>query len=176
MEATCTGSTGKSPHFLLVFDFDNTIINGNTDGEIIRAQRLLGKISSGMNYVTDSQGWSFTMSNALKELHENGSTPNEVCKIVTDIPLVDGMKDVFQVLEKFKGKHDIIMLSHSNTVFVDEILKFQMVEHVFDEIHTYKANWSEDGLLKVDPYTDEKKCPYCPSDFCKGKNIIYCNT
>ena len=38
---------------LLIFDFDNTLIDKNTDAEIINAQKLLGQCLSGKRYHFD---------------------------------------------------------------------------------------------------------------------------
>ena len=35
---------------LLIFDFDNTLIDKNTDAEIIKAQKLLGQCLTGKRY------------------------------------------------------------------------------------------------------------------------------
>jgi len=157
---------------LIIFDFDNTVIDKNTDGEIIRAQSLLGQCISAKNYFKNDVGWAESMSYTLKELHLNNINKQEIDKIILDIPLTPGFDEVFDTLRKHKERFDCIMLSHSNTYFIDLLVKKYNLGNCFDSIHTYECEWQgkdESGPLYVKPYdTLSVDCDICPPDFCKG--------
>lgn len=99
---------------LLIFDFDNTIIDKNTDSEIIKAQNLYGKCLSGKRYLKNDLGWAETMSLALADLHQNNISQKDIDKIIEDIPLTPGFEKVFEFLRQNQEKCECIMLSHSN--------------------------------------------------------------
>lgn len=155
---------------LIIFDFDHTIIDKNTDQEIINAQSLLGKCISAKNYFQNNVGWAESMTYTLKDLHGSNVSKEQIDKIILDIPLTYGMNELFNTLRSHKEKHDCIMLSHSNTYFIDLLLKKHGIEDCFDSIHTYHCEWQgEKGPLLVKPYDSlSVYCKICPPDFCKG--------
>ncbi|XP_066921505.1 pyridoxal phosphate phosphatase PHOSPHO2-like [Clytia hemisphaerica] len=154
---------------LLIFDFDNTIIDKNTDSEIIKAQNLYGKCLSGKRYLKNDLGWAETMSLALADLHQNNISQKDIDKIIEDIPLTPGFETVFEFIRQNRERCECIMLSHSNSYFIDLLVKKYSIGDCFDSIHTYEAEWMKDGPLLVKPYHPFLvNCQICPPDFCKG--------
>ena len=63
----CNSSSDKGKKYLLVFDFDRTIIDDNTDGVVIQ---MLERLTGCSHPQVEGDGWSTTMSNALKHLQQ----------------------------------------------------------------------------------------------------------
>ena len=46
----------------------------------------------------------------------------------------------------------IIIISDSNSVFIDHILRFRNLDQYVDKVFTNPAKWLEDGRLEIQPY------------------------
>ena len=46
----------------------------------------------------------------------------------------------------------IIIISDSNSVFINHILEVQKMDHLVDKVFTNPAHWTEDGKLLIQPY------------------------
>lgn len=156
---------------LLIFDFDNTIIDKNTDAEIVKAQSIWGQCVAAKNFFTNAVGWAESMSYTLRDLHESNFSRKKIDQVILGIPLTDGMQNVFDVLNSNKNAHDIIMLSHANSYFINLLSRKYNFGLCFDEIFTYESEWKGfEGPLVVKAHDEvEVNCSICPSDFCKGK-------
>lgn len=161
------GSRGKQK-YLVIFDFDNTLISKNTDQEIIRTQSLVGKCVSAKNWFTNTVGWAESMSFTLKELHENNFSKQDIDNIIKTIPLLDGMLNAINVLKDKKDNVELVMVSHSNSYFIDILLREFNMGSLFDIIYTYQSEWINEQLF-IKPYdVPHTMCELCPIDFCKG--------
>ena len=120
----------------------------------------------------DKLGWSEVMSAVLKELHEKGKTKEVIRQCILKIDFVEGMKELLDAFVQKSSEDglgiDIIIISHSNSYFIDILLSRENLKSYFKEIHTYPAAWTGD-ILKVNKYHDVPcKLGLCPKDFCKG--------
>ena len=160
-------------NFLFVFDFDLTMINRNTDGEIIKVHNKLKNSLPAKSCIEKNAGWSQTMTYALKELYRNKILKSNIDEIILNIPLTAGFVDVFDVLRKHAGKYDCIILSHSNKYFIDILLEKYGIKDIFNIIYTYDCEWvNSNNQLVVKPFDEPlNSCNICPVDFCKGKCI-----
>ena len=165
-------SAVQTKKYLIVFDFDNTIISKNTDGEIVKAQSLLGQCIAAKNFYTNAVGWATSMSYTLKDLYVNSIYRKEIEDIILRISLIEGMKDVFDILRAKTENHQIVLLSHSNKYFIELLLTKFDLKDSFDIIYTYDSEWIENGeQLIVHAYDiPDTCCDLCPIDFCKGKS------
>ena len=46
----------------------------------------------------------------------------------------------------------IIVISDSNSVFIDHIMKTRGLHHLVDKVFTNPATWNKDGKLLIEPY------------------------
>ena len=46
----------------------------------------------------------------------------------------------------------IIIISDSNSVFIEHILKVKKMDHLVDKVFTNPARWTEEGKLVIEPY------------------------
>lgn len=153
---------------LMIFDFDHTITDKNTDVEV---QKLApgGNIpkSSELRGLTASQGWTQFMGAVFNLLHENQTTQADILSLMSNLDFVEGMK---HLLESAVAdlKATIIIISDSNTVFIDHILEVKGCKELFDEVFTNPAKW-EDGKLLIEPYHDQDSCKLSTRNLCKGQ-------
>lgn len=154
---------------LIVFDFDNTLVDGNTDLEIIKLEKVF--VPSLCLPDEDSQGWSYRMTSALEVVHKHHVNKSQISELMIGIPLIPGFQHLLHLLERIQSRvHTIHICSHANSYFIDVILNHHNARHVFRSVNTFEATWLEDGSLKILPYhSTPTGCSLCPSDFCKGE-------
>ncbi len=152
---------------LLVFDMDSTIIEKNTDLGIIDLLNLRSERKiDGFNY---SKDWTITMRDVFQNLKKLNYNVNDVKSIIESIELNDGFKEVFHFLTENKHIFDSIIISGSNTLFAEWIVKKNKLDHLFHNIYSNKASICEDNLIKIERcHTHE--CESCNP--CQCKRII----
>ena len=63
----------------------------------------------------------------------------------------------------------IIIISDSNSEFINHILKERGLSGRVDKVFTNPANWSEEGKLKILPYHHQETCKLSTENLCKGQ-------
>jgi len=153
---------------LLVFDFDHTVTDLNTDVEV---QKLApgGEIpaSSEMRGLYSDKGWTEFMGAVFTLLHENNVTQAEILSLMSGLQFTPNMRDLLEVSVKDLGA-TIIIISDSNSVFIDHILKVNKLDHLVDKVFTNPASWTEDGKLVIQPYHHQETCTLSTKNLCKG--------
>lgn len=153
--------------FLLVFDFDHTIVDENSDTWIVKCapnSKLPDEIRNSYR-----QGhWTEYMSRVFRYLGDSGVTEEEIKRTMITIPFTEGMKDLLDFIGKHKGSFDCIILSDSNSVFIDWILKAADFCQVFDKVFTNPASFDSYGYLNVQNF-HVHSCAKCPINLCKRK-------
>ena len=91
----------KGVPILIVFDLDNTILNVNTDYEII--DLIKKKSPEKIKERANKENWSFYMNNILDILHKENIKIEEIKKIIDSSPLNIGFKELFQFIESNKS-------------------------------------------------------------------------
>lgn len=163
---------------LFIFDFDYTIVNKNTDGEIIELNKQIEDSSNDSFELAESPlpqdaGWSEEMTATLQQLHKKGATKKQIDEVILNIPLTDGFTCVFDMLRKHAGRYNCVMLSHSNCYFIDLLIDKYNLSDVFNSIYTYDCEWVDNNTRLFVKRYDETSfaCEICPSDFCKGEFV-----
>ena len=151
---------------LVIFDFDNTLIDGNTDALILDMLPMLGNIS--MYYEKGGRGWGEVMNSALETIAQSGLGKTDIDECILALKISEPVKCMLSMLMADE-RTDLIILSHSNEYFIDLLLlEFEIDKSKFNGIFTYPAEWN-DKQLRVKRFYEEKlECRYCPNDFCKG--------
>lgn len=152
---------------LLVFDMDSTIIEKNTDIGIISLlnSRSENKIEN-FDYTKD---WTITMREVFQNLKKLNFSVNDLKTIIESIELNEGFKEIFDFLSENKHSFESIIISGSNTLFVDWVIKKNGIENVFTKVYSNKADLCEQNLIKIDP-THAHECDSCNP--CQCKRIV----
>lgn len=153
---------------LMIFDFDHTITDKNTDVEV---QKLApgGNIpqSSELRGLYSSQGWTQFMGAVFHLLHQNQTTQTEILTLMSKLDFVDGMEELLEsVVSDLKAT--IIIISDSNSVFIDQILEVKGYKELIDQVFTNPAKW-QDGELLIEPFHDQDTCKLSTRNLCKGQ-------
>ncbi|CAM4629613.1 pyridoxal phosphate phosphatase PHOSPHO2 isoform X1 [Lepidochelys kempii] len=153
--------------FLLVFDFDYTVIDENSDTWIVKCapeEKLPNKLRNSYQ----KGHWTEYMSRVFRYLGDSGVKEDEMKRTMTTIPFTTGMRDLLDFIGKNKDVFDCIIISDSNTVFIDWILKAANFHEVLDEVFTNPATFSGAGYLTVQNFHSHH-CAKCPKNLCKRK-------
>jgi len=153
---------------LMIFDFDHTITDKNTDVEV---QKLApgGNIpqSSELRGLCSSQGWTQFMGAVFDLLHQNQTTQTEILSLMSGLDFVEGMDHLLHsVISDLSGT--IIIISDSNSIFIDHILETKGCKDLISKVFTNPARWV-DGKLLIEPYHDQDTCKLSTRNLCKGQ-------
>nr|XP_003706641.1 PREDICTED: probable phosphatase phospho2 [Megachile rotundata] len=151
---------------LVAFDFDHTIANDNTD---VVARKLLPKekLPDSVKDLHRSSGWIPYMGKIFELLHNNSIDVKQIKNAVVNIPPVPGVDELLRELHT-RGC-EIIIISDSNTLFINEWLKSKNLNHVITETFTNPAKISDDGMIRVDMYHVQNSCKLSTVNLCKGQ-------
>ena len=152
---------------LLVFDFDHTVVDGNTDVKILDV--LKSRNVTPCKY-DPSTGWTEYMKNVFYECERNGVTQSEMLSTLKELEMTDGMKVLFQTIKEFKDVLKVIVASDSNSWFIDILLLHFDIKDQIDGIYTNPAHWN-DNLLELKRYTTNETCCRCPVNMCKAEIV-----
>lgn len=151
---------------LAVFDFDHTIIDGNSDVEITK---LLNKkhIPKEIKELHKSDGWTAFMQAIFELLHRQGIKEKAIKTLISSLPAVPGMPELIKVLnENFNT--DIIIISDSNSYFINSWIDANNLESNILKVFTNPANFEND-LLHIKMYHLQDSCKLSTKNLCKGQ-------
>lgn len=127
---------------LAIFDFDNTVVNLNVYSLI--DDLLSEKVPDNLSEIEKAFGWIARM-NALFEsncLNEQ-KVRNVLDKILIDDKMITFMKDLFE------NGYEIIIISDSNTYFINYILEANRIREYVREIYANVGCFTEAGFFKL---------------------------
>ena len=106
------------------------------------------------------------MDHILLTLHSSGVQSDTLLQHMREIPFDDDMKAACRLMSDHQSVTAII-LSDSNTVFIETILSHANLGEVFSRTVTNPAQLLADGRLTVQRY-HQHSCSLCPPNLCKG--------
>lgn len=151
--------------FLIAFDFDDTVIAANSDLYICRLAPQ-GEIPKHIKDLYSKNGWTHYMSAIFTYLHENGTVPADMFRCMREIEFINGMKGLFRFLND--NNFDIIIISDSNSVFIDCILTSAGIAPLVQKVYTNPAKFDENGQLRLQCYHLQDWCDLSTVNLCKG--------
>ena len=151
---------------LIVFDFDHTVVDGNTDVKILD---VLGDKKDSIKYES-STGWTEHMRQIFVQCEEQGVTPADMMSVLKELALTKGMRILFQTIRDSKDKLKVVIASDSNSWFIDVLLSHFGIKDIVDEVYTNPAEWKS-NLLLLKRYTTNEKCTKCPINMCKSEIV-----
>ncbi|XP_012882461.1 PREDICTED: pyridoxal phosphate phosphatase PHOSPHO2 [Dipodomys ordii] len=155
---------------LLVFDFDNTIIDDNSDTWIVQCapdQKLPIELQDSYQ----KGFWTEFMGRVFKYLGNEGVGEDEMKRTMLSMPFTPGVVELFNFIRENKDKFDCIIISDSNSVFIDWILEAADFHDVFDNVFTNPAAFDSNGHLTVENY-HAHSCDRCPKNLCKNVVLV----
>eukprot|EP00096_Caligus_rogercresseyi_P002150 TRINITY_DN1406_c0_g1_i1.p1 TRINITY_DN1406_c0_g1~~TRINITY_DN1406_c0_g1_i1.p1 ORF type:complete len:248 (-),score=33.60 TRINITY_DN1406_c0_g1_i1:155-898(-) len=152
---------------LIAFDFDFTIVNQNTDIEV-QSTAPGGSIPTEVKAKWNASQWTEYMRNVFLHLHSRSVTKDNILARMKDLTFTPGFKELIVDLHDKQGA-ELIIISDSNSVFINFILEGNNLKKYFSAIYTNPATWSESGLLQIRPYHHQTHCSLSSSNLCKGE-------
>lgn len=134
---------------LVAFDFDHTIVDKNTD-IVVKDLLPKGKIPDEVKKLYRSDGWTAYMQKIFELLHQNGISYEKINDAVKNIPATKGLGDLLKAL--YKADCDIIIISDSNSVFINEWLEANQLKNTINKVFTNPAHYDREGLLNIQMY------------------------
>lgn len=154
---------------LVAFDFDHTICDDNTD---LVVQKLLSEetIPKDVQNLRKSSGWIAYMGRIFELLHENSVNAGQIEDAIVGIPAVAGIEKLLASLHD--NGHEMIVISDSNSVFINCWLRSRRLERVVSRVFTNPARYDGDGRLRVNAYHTQHTCQISAVNLCKGQILM----
>lgn len=150
---------------LAVLDFDDTVVDGNTD--TIVADLLEKSAISSVRHLYQKDGWTAYMQAIFILLHSHGFGQAEITKTIANIPSVEGFPSLIRDLRD-KLNYDVIIVSDSNSYFIDCWLETNGLKGYISRTFTNPARF-DDGVLKIEMYHLQDYCDLSTKNLCKGQ-------
>jgi len=160
----------KSSSTVIVFDFDLTIIDCDSDSWVIEQ---LGATQL-FQTLLPTLPWNTLMDKMMGELHDQGKTISDIEESLKTIPLYPEM--IRAIKFAFSLGCDLRILSDANMFFIKTILQAHDLLQYFTEIKTNPSFVDETGRLRIQPFHPFTEgsphgCSLCPPNMCKGAII-----
>ncbi|XP_077482723.1 putative phosphatase phospho1 isoform X1 [Stigmatopora argus] len=161
-----TAAPPHEPRFLVLFDFDETLVNENSDDAVLRAlpgQRLPDWLKNSYR----EGHYNEHMQQILTYMAEQGVSRNAVRSAVEGIPATPGTLALLHFLQNRQPDFELVVISDANMFFIDTWLKRAGVRQLFRKIFTNPASFDDgDDRLVLLPF-HAHSCPRCPDNMCK---------
>lgn len=155
---------------LIVFDFDETIVDCNSDSWIHQLAPNK-RIPDHIEY-RHGQDYFRHVQSVLTYLHENKVTEQDYIKCLSTMPSVPGMiETLITTLGKKPEKYDMVILSDANSFFISSYLKAKSIDNLFSTVLTNPARFTTDGQLLIDEYHVQTHCSMSARNLCKGEAL-----
>ncbi|XP_071447513.1 pyridoxal phosphate phosphatase PHOSPHO2-like [Hetaerina americana] len=150
---------------LAAFDFDNTIIEGNSD---IVVKNLLPdeELTEDVRCLYKSDGWTAYMRRIFQLLHGSNFSPSDILSAVRNVPFTPGMKELLKWLHEVNG--ETIIISDSNSVFINDYLQNSSLDKCVTKVFTNPAVFNDSACLEIEMYHYQDWCKLSTKNLCKG--------
>ncbi|XP_024151984.1 pyridoxal phosphate phosphatase PHOSPHO2 [Oryzias melastigma] len=151
--------------FLMVFDFDHTVVDENSDLWVVRCLPS-GRLPSSIEGSYRGGLWLEYMCRVMKYIGDQGVGPDDVRGVMESIPFTDGMPDLLTFILENKSAVDCIVISDSNSLFINWVLQAAGLHAAVDKVFTNPAEFDGAGRMVVRPH-HAHDCSKCPPNICK---------
>ena len=188
-------STNSDGRFLYAFDFDHTIVDGNSDTAI--HELAVPPIPDEVHRFYNGANWTEYMNVVFRYLWDHGVKVDDIINHVKDMKLtkgelyitiqlyvnrfsitnvaffvkITGMGDLLVRIGqavKEKPQDHLVIMSDANDLFIKA--RMAALDVPVNAIFTNPATLSEDNsLLQISPFENQTCCQVCPKNLCKGK-------
>ncbi|GMI92701.1 PHOSPHOETHANOLAMINE/PHOSPHOCHOLINE PHOSPHATASE3 [Hibiscus trionum] len=151
---------------VVVFDFDRTLIDGDSDRWVVTEMGL----SDLFHQLRSTLPWNSLMDRMMKELHSRGKTAEDIAECLKKTPL--NPRTAAAIKSAYALGCNLMILSDANQFFIEKILEHHGLSGCFSKIYTNPTFVDEEGRLRIFPYHDSTLSPHgcsrCPTNLCKG--------
>jgi pyridoxal phosphate phosphatase PHOSPHO2 len=149
---------------LIIFDFDNTIIDGDTYETLIN---LLNKEEFEKTISNSNVTWSEYLKLLFNKLKENGMNTEAIKKHVLSLEFIKNIKDVFEFIKENRERYTSIIISGSIKTLIHHIMEHNGYIDVIDAIFSNESSIDDDNYYYY-VQVDHKKCEECNFSICKS--------
>ncbi len=149
---------------LIIFDMDHTILDLNTDVELINI--LKKKCPEKINALKHTDNWALHMHNVLNLMKNEGFEISEIKTLIESLEMNTGFRDLFGFIKDNDNKFEVIIFSGCNTIFIEWIIKYRQLENLVYRYYSNIAQYTQDGAIAVEP-THNHDCLDCDRSQCK---------
>ena len=148
-----------------MFDLDQTLIYEDSS---IWTFSLCPELKLKETHSKEYTGWTKFMDHVFFLIHKQGRTKDEIIEHMKKIPLIEQAKVAVCAIHE-NNSADSIILSDSNTMFINSILEGCGMRHMFKSVISNPAHFESDGRLRVEDYHSHT-CETCQDapNLCKG--------
>ncbi len=155
--------------FLFAFDFDHTILDGNSD-LMVQAAYNVEPIPEYFKVMAKERG-TVTYLQELFRFHY----PREIRKkdyhsVLDNIPFVPGLPECIVELKRLGA--ELIVVSDANSYFIRHVLQHHKLLKHFSEIFSNPGYVDSKGQLIISPYMNNVECKMSSRNLCKGKVLM----
>lgn len=177
----------KLKKWLIAFDMDHTILDGNSDYLIRDLLKPNKKIEINSYCRLNKLSWMSEMQMVFDELHYSKISINEIKDKIISIPFTKGMIELFDFLRKLKLENEsynynknqildnksikiqIIILSGANMMFIKWVIEKMNIQDLIDNYYSFSCLEYNNKLILGKFH--EYKCNTCDPFLCKKKAI-----
>ncbi|XP_035689759.1 pyridoxal phosphate phosphatase PHOSPHO2-like [Branchiostoma floridae] len=156
----------KRDKILAVFDFDDTLIDCESDVWIVKLCTG-GRAPDWMWEKRRKRHYMEFLEHFLQYLHDNGVTPMDILDFMASVPYTEGMEAALKLIGKNSNKFDCMVVSGANVMFIEATLKAHNVEQAVNKIYSNHGRVDDEGRMHVWAY-HKHQCTICTADICKG--------
>ncbi|PXF48325.1 Pyridoxal phosphate phosphatase [Gracilariopsis chorda] len=155
---------------LFVFDFDDTLVQGNTDLQPV--DKLAPDLHDTHlnNHTLRQRGWTFLINEVLGVLHSRNISPDQILNSAAETPMPTPIQQTLVTLSQ-TPQVECCIASDANSLYIDACLRANNLSarNFTAGIFTNPAHVDNDRVF-VRPFESEShSCPQCPVNICKGK-------
>ncbi|KAG2460704.1 probable phosphatase phospho1 isoform X1 [Polypterus senegalus] len=155
--------------FLIFFDFDETIINENSDDSVVRAAPGQ-KLPAWLRDTYREGHYNEYMGRVLSYMGDQGVREEDLRTVVEKIPVSPGVPSIFSLLRAHQDLFEVVLISDANMYVIETWLQAAGLRQLFRCILTNPAGFDARGYLVLKPYHTHA-CQRCPANMCKQKII-----
>ncbi|KAJ3691953.1 hypothetical protein LUZ60_012303 [Juncus effusus] len=154
---------------VVVFDFDKTIIDCDSDNWVI--DDLGG--TERFDELLLTLPWNSGMDKIMEEFHSQGKSIEEIKEILKRAPLYPNT--ICAIKSAYALGCELRILSDANIFYIETILQHHELTGYFSEIISNPSYVDNEGRLRISPYHDFNTSSHgcslgiCPPNMCKGK-------
>ncbi|KAJ6225233.1 hypothetical protein RDWZM_003778 [Blomia tropicalis] len=155
---------------LFVFDFDETIVNCNSDTYIDRLAPG-GVIPEQLwkSFKNDND-WTAYMQQVFAYLHSVGIREDAYKKCLATMPFVEWLPKLLANLENgtTNKRFEVVIISDANSFFIGYALEHHKLNHIFMKVFTNPAHFDANGCLQIERFHEQNWCKLSSRNLCKG--------
>lgn len=155
----------QEPRFLVLFDFDETMINTNSDEAVLCAmpdQELPDWLKNSFR----EGHYNEYMQKVLAYMREQNVSEESIRSAIVAVQPTPGLLNLLQYLQSHQQDFELVVVSDANMYFIEKWLERAGVRHLFRKIFTNPASFDETGRLALLPF-HAHSCSRCPDNMCK---------